>query len=87
MLNQFIQIRIQTRNAGLIATGCSIDGLTAMVDDSIGHAKRLVHGLNSRFLQRDRGPGGLSLSLGYQAQLRQLGGRFTPHFGWQWQQR
>jgi len=86
MLNQFIQICIQLRNDGAVATGCLIDGLIIMVDGSLGQATWLTHDLGDRHLKRDRDHGGCLLRLGDFRRFLRLRPDDTPRSGWQWQQ-
>jgi len=87
MLNQFIQICIQLRNVGAVATGCLIDGLIIMVDGSLGHAMRLTPDSSDRHLKPDRDWGDRFLPhMGDYRRLLELWYCDMPRSGWQWQQ-
>ncbi len=85
MLNQFIQIRIQIRNAGSAATGCLIDGLIDVVDGFFGHMTQLMHRLLGQ-PQSDIGWGSLSLRLGERNRLLRLQYGYLPRAGELWSQ-
>ncbi|NEQ43276.1 MAG: hypothetical protein F6K00_06835 [Leptolyngbya sp. SIOISBB] len=85
MLNQFIQICIQIRNAGYTATGCLIDGLIDVVDDFLGHTHQCIH--QSMWHPRsDGGFAALSLRLGDRGRLLRLRYGFLPRAGELWSQ-
>ena len=85
MLNQFIQIRIQIRNAGRAATGCLIDGLIDGVDGFFRHMPQLMH---QAFWhpQSGCGLGGSSLQPGDCSRLLRLRYGHLPRAGELWLQ-
>lgn len=85
MLNQFIQICIQIRNAGSAATGCLIDGLIAVVDGFFGHTHQFIHQSIGRPCA-DGGFGELRLWLGDRDQVLRLRYGYLPRAGELWSQ-
>ncbi|MEM6716919.1 MAG: hypothetical protein AAF827_09335 [Cyanobacteria bacterium P01_D01_bin.6] len=85
MLNQFIQIRIQIRNAGSAATGCLIDGLIDVVHGFLGHMARLMLTPFGQ-PQSDSGLGARSLQLGKRDWLLQPRYGYWPRAGELWLQ-
>ncbi|MGD1861507.1 MAG: hypothetical protein ACFB0E_16250 [Leptolyngbyaceae cyanobacterium] len=86
MLNQFTQVGIQIRNIGLVATGCLIDGLMAVVGGFHRQVDQLLHHLSGWASHRDRDFSGRDLPLTYQCPTSQSGKQLTPRLAWQWQQ-
>lgn len=72
MLNQFIQICIQIRNAGAVAIGCLMDELIDVVNGFFGHKPRHTHGLDDLGSRLYRSIRGLGWLLGYREQLLRL---------------
>jgi hypothetical protein len=87
MLNQFIQIRIQIRDAGHAAIGCLIDGLVDVVDGLLGHTPQPINRyLLLEQLRLGRGTSEWVWRLGRQGQLRRLQGGYLPRTGELWLQ-
>lgn len=86
MLNQFIQICIQLRNVGAVATGCLIDGLIIVVDGSLGHATRLTPRLTYGARRPDSGSEPDYQLVGELRRYLRLRQGDTPHPVGQWQQ-
>lgn len=69
MLNQFIQICIQTRNVGLFAAGCLIDELIVAFDTFFRHKAQPLHRLTAQGSGFALRVGGEAWLLGYRLHL------------------
>ena len=87
MLNQFIQICIQIRNAGHAALGCLIDGLVDVVDGFFGHTLPLIDSyLMLRRPRSVRGNDQMGWRMGRRGCLLRLQGDYLPRVGELWLQ-